>query len=443
MAYPGSFGGYPGSASSFGGGGYPGSTSFGGYPGSSGFGGMSGGMSGGSCGPCGGSAQQYPSAFRSFGALPSASSYPMGFSSGSSFQPARQPLQYSRYLTPGAGYQSGYQSRLPSYSAPYASQAPFFPPRFSAPSMSVARPFAPSPFLPSASYTAPANSYFPPVSSFVPNASPYGASQFRTSGAFPTPSFAAFSPANFSASPAPFFGAQSGFPSAAGSYGAPSPFVFQARSYGNYAPFTPNQPMGGASFGNFGGNFGNNFGGNFGGFNTFGGFPSYGAFGASGGYGGLEQPFAGPMLALPAPPGYSGASPQFGGFPAPPLPRVPTTFESTFTGSPPPPGTFDPNFASQAPPGSYEMQPSASMAPFVGSNVPTFPTEPVTEFGADVSIQPPMPPVPEGDVVEEILAEPLEPAPKLPWAPAEGEEEFDLEYSRQVASRHLVGEESA
>lgn len=28
--------------------------------------------------PCGGSAQQYPSAFRSFGALPSASSYPMG-----------------------------------------------------------------------------------------------------------------------------------------------------------------------------------------------------------------------------------------------------------------------------------------------------------------------------------------------------------------------------
>lgn len=28
-----------------------------------------------------------------------------------------------------------------------------------------------------------------------------------------------------------------------------------------------------------------------------------------------------------------------------------------------------------------------------------------------------------------------------PWAPAPYEEEFDLEYSRQVASRHVIGEE--
>jgi hypothetical protein len=44
----------------------------------------------------------------------------------------------------------------------------------------------------------------------------------------------------------------------------------------------------------------------------------------------------------------------------------------------------------------------------------------------------------EEDVLE---GEPLVPDQKTPWAPQDGEEEFDLEYSRQIAARRVIGEE--
>lgn len=148
-------------------------------------------------------------------------------------------------------------------------------------------------------------------------------------------------------------------------------------------------------------------------------------------YGSLEKPLDLPTLALMPPPSTVYSSGIFPGsyagvYPGYVLPEG-TTFPSSLAAPDVilPSSLAAPDAPVSATPTAIEQPTTETVqVPPVEGAAPEAPVEAPEQYAADTAEPPP--------VVE---------AQKSPWAPDRGEEEFDLDYSRQIAARPVVGEE--
>eukprot|EP00668_Euglena_longa_P011187 GGOE01013569.1.p1 GENE.GGOE01013569.1~~GGOE01013569.1.p1 ORF type:complete len:358 (-),score=31.04 GGOE01013569.1:348-1370(-) len=310
------------------------------------------------------------------------SPYSPGYCSGCGTPPYRPPPSYGSYgsyFRPSAPYYSPYNSYQSGYSRPLSYSTPL--PAYAPPVAATSYPTTTYSNYPATSTSflrAPATSYgLPPVTSTLP----YSAPQYTSSY---------------------------------GNYLASAPVSFAARSYGEYSPYSP------------AGSY----------FPTT--FPTT-TFSAYGGYRGLEQPLDMPVLALPAPATFVGSSPITLPAPASTLPGffppVPFAAGSAFpyAGAVPLP-SFDSTVVSPATPEVPLMAiPGAQVIDVAPEDVPT-----AAEGEQPVEVEQKEE---EEEQQEEVRVELVEPEQKAPWAAVGTEEDFDLEYSRQVAARKVIGEE--